>query len=554
MSLRGTQQQRREILDSEIFEKTNDHDLHWKLSKNTMYSTFVEGDSPLESAERIVSQMLNERETRQKTIATVRLEDISVDSFSISMALRDYVDLGRGHLPWLLDAIAYRSNQEKIVTSFGCLAKLLPEVRYDEVCDLRNKYINDVSIVIGDIIFSPLTVDDNALIEDSSQDETDTPSRYISQHIASFMIEPIYSELIYWHLLGTEHCDSRVAALLAYPSNCPWQSAKDAVAALREERKKRIIQIDSELPEWCMASTIPLWNLTTCVQPRTVQDKEDDICDCHYDNPRADYINGKLTIEKAMSRMVRKAREDILRNALRQGFLHSKLISTNRLCKEFVNTPGTTDAMESLSRLILTLQHEKSERIRLLDAVFDQAKVSEPDLKMASSYVDSDLSTYGDIFIEYLFETYEEMCDEFYDSDRYPSTMEVCELKYRYIDLGEGLTEEVLRVAVMCQRKEQVKAALGNHFKGWYTGKIESWMHSSELCATFVSRTEDGIPTDEDMDMFLSKVAQLPSAELKEAYHDTDLDGGDEWKYHMSGGDYGNDPDGDAMWNSYWDC
>ena len=165
------------------------------------------------------------------------------------------------------------------------------------------------------------------------------------------MIEPTYSELIHWRLLRTEHCDSRVAgALLAYPSNCPWQSAKDTVVALQEEWKKRIIQIDSELPEWwCMASTIVSWNLTLSVQPRTVQDKEDNICDCHYyDNSRADYINGKLTIEKAMPRMVRKGREDTLRNVLRQGFLHSKLISTNCLCKEFVNNPGTTDAMRFL--------------------------------------------------------------------------------------------------------------------------------------------------------------------------------------------------------------
>ena len=125
---------------------------------------------------------------------------------------------------------------------------------------------------------------------------------------------------------------------------------------------------------------------------------------------------------------------------------------------------------------------------------------------MASSSVDSDLSTYGHIFIEYHFEIYKEMCNEFYDSDRYQSTMEVCDLNYRYIDLGEGPTEEVvLRVAVMCQRTEQVEAALllGDHFKGWYTSKIESWMHSSESCATFVSRTEEGIPTDEDMDMFV---------------------------------------------------
>ena len=48
------------------------------------------------------------------------------------------MDLGMGHFPWLLDAITYGSNEEKIVTSFGRLAKVLPEViRYDEVCDLR---------------------------------------------------------------------------------------------------------------------------------------------------------------------------------------------------------------------------------------------------------------------------------------------------------------------------------------------------------------------------------------------------------------------------------
>ena len=131
--------------------------------------------------------------------------------------------------------------------------------------------------------------------------------------------------------------------------------------------------------------------------------------------------------------------------------------------------------------------------------------------------------------------------------------MEVCELKYRYVDLGEGSPEDVLRTPITFQRTEKLEESLGNHFDGWLPGDVERWIHSSQLCATFTSRTEDGIPTDEDMDVFLKNVAQLPSAELKRVHYDTDYDVGNEWRYHMSGGDYGNDPDSDAMWNSYWE-
>ncbi len=41
----------------------------------------------------------------------------------------------------------------------------------------------------------------------------------------------------------------------------------------------------------------------------------------------------------------------------------------------------------------------------------------------------------------------------------------------------------------------------------------------------------------------------------EEPLEDYDDNGGrNEWKHHLSGGDYGNEPDQDAMWSSYWDC
>ena len=142
--------------------------------------------------------------------------------------------------------------------------------------------------------------------------------------------------------------------------------------------------------------------------------------------------------------------------------------------------------------------------------------------------------------------------NEYDDVDSFPSDLEVCDLKYRYIDLGKGLPKEVLLASVKCQRTERLQKALGGYFEGWLPGDVENWIHSNKLCAVFTSRTEDGIPTDEDMDVFLKNLAKLPSSEQKRVDDDyDDYDAGNEWKYHMSGGDYENNPD---TWNSYWDC
>jgi hypothetical protein len=98
---------------------------------------------------------------------------------------------------------------------------------------------------------------------------------------------------------------------------------------------------------------------------------------------------------------------------------------------------------------------------------------------------------------------------------------------------------------------------LERHFSHWLPNELENWMHTSKECRAFVttSTTDAGFPTKEEMAEFVSMVSQLPAEKLQRVPDsDEDQGCGNEWKYHLSGGEYGDDPDTDAMWDSYWDC
>ena len=80
-------------------------------------------------------------------------------------------------------------------------------------------------------------------------------------------------------------------------------------------------------------------------------------------------------------------------------------------------------------------------------------------------------------------------------------------------------------------------------------------MHNSQACEDFVANTDAGVPTQDDMDIFAATLSNADDSE-KQIPH-ADYDDGysrDDWKYDLSGGDYGNHPDSDDAWNAYWDC
>jgi hypothetical protein len=249
-----------------------------------------------------------------------------------------------------------------------------------------------------------------------------------------------------------------------------------------------------------------------------------------------------------------RERERALNRSLRaHGFmLHfsGEVALRDERCKAFIagTTPDTT-----AEELAGKLEEERQARLDALHAAL--AARGCPDVG-----ADSDFYSEG-IEDEYFrgYGGYGGFEDEFYP----PWGSEECSAteRFRFVEAGEGTADRVAgamgeyhRGTLLLDRLKE-RGCPGWVAKEPFPDALLLWAATNEACEGYVTgRTGgsvesvvDGLVAGEQSDP-LSEVWGAPD---RPDYGDEE-DGGD-WKYHLSGGTYGDDPDQDAMWDAYWD-
>jgi hypothetical protein len=250
-------------------------------------------------------------------------------------------------------------------------------------------------------------------------------------------VEPPFSEAVY-EVGRTDECisDQRLVQLLVSHPDCPWKSGREAADAIRVERTSRMNQFDELFPEHDNVSS-PLF-----LAMRATEDREDAIWNgCGL---RADFINGKISLDEAMRDVTRVARENMLENALKGASLHVKLRTHDERCKDVLGSPELAGSTESsLTALIRSLQQERSDRLDLLQAAFEQHGEHDVGIGVGTD-VDVLDDDYDDIGPYY---------SGGYDSI-FLCSSQVGITRFEYIDLGQGTPEMVVRASLRCQRSE----------------------------------------------------------------------------------------------------
>ena len=243
----------------------------------------------------------------------------------------------------------------------------------------------------------------------------------------------------------------------------------------------------------------------------------------------------------------------MLKRALREASLHSKLITETSNVKTLSNAKPWKMLM-TLKNLTSTLQEERTERCRLLDAAFVRAGVKDLGIGTAS---------YTSILDD----------DDFLDDAPYsdfPWEDDVVHARFGYVDLGKGEPDDVVRETVQYQRAQKLKKGVVSAFDLNTLGcHAEEWIRKSRKCKMFVLDTSKGLASEEEVQSFVQHVlaTMLRQRQTRSPgdggsdsddnsdyipYDEMDSNGYD-WKYHLSGGTYGDDPDQDAIWDAYWD-
>jgi hypothetical protein len=238
----------------------------------------------------------------------------------------------------------------------------------------------------------------------------------------------------------------------------------------------------------------------------------------------------------------------LLKTKLKNRGLFESLATLEERCLRFVLGNNSNFTMEGL---IATLCCERDTRKMQLPTLFTENGMPDPRIQYAD---DKDF-----------FDPYDELVrsdDDYgyggygYDMpywfDEKLSTQRVNTLCMIWIEFGKGSCARVVACLGKSRRAKALEAAL-NGATDMLPGDLERVLHSHPACQKYI--TNGGEQTTQD---FLKELSIQLGGSLKsllnEAAWDSDDDhDGSDWKYHMSGDDYGNDPDRDSMWDSYWD-
>jgi hypothetical protein len=134
--------------------------------------------------------------------------------------------------------------------------------------------------------------------------------------------------------------------------------------------------------------------------------------------------------------------------------------------------------------------------------------------------------------------------------------------RFEFIGKGKGSADSVAATISGYHRASELVRVLQKRGCPAWVGSESfpdaslQWVGENKSCRKFVKGRLEGVNVDDFVQGLVSEEQADPDGEAwKEPLDDyDDYGGGNEWKYHLSGGDYGNDPDQDAMWDSYWDC
>ena len=497
------------------------------------------------SAADFVDELKLEKKSREESINRA-LEKINMSmqdvSYQVKNELKAFARDGTGCLEWITSAALYFRRQMNIENEFGRLCSMIPSIRYHPIVELREDLQCVTIQTMIDVLYTPVEAENNlARNEESSARSFRDENGPTLSHLVVEYAHENFDNTVYIYCLRKKY-DIRLASLLVgREAQCPKEEAKKLAAILRFERKKRICEIDELFPPLDFPSAV----IGSAISfAKTEQDQEDDVCnEC---GPRADFINGKISIEEAAKRFTKTRRRQMLEGALTTG---SRMIKDN-MCQKFVEMQGMTVAAEAeaLKTLVATLQSKREERCNLLEDAFIKSGVLDLGVGIHSLYGVDTAFDEDDSYDDHLADHYT------FDDESFPSETEVGKVRYAYIDLSEGTPEFVIHITVMYLRSEKVTQAVRRHFFSWMLGEVDSWIHQSQVCQNFVSSVQAGPPTKEQIAAFLSEISEMPADKLQKVpYDDDDRYGANDWKDHLSGGDYGNDPDSDVMWDAYWD-
>lgn len=516
---------------------------YWRLVSDPRYEAFISNaDNAHCSVADFVDKLKLEKKSREESINRA-LEKIDMSAEEVAYEVKDELEAfarnGTGCLEWITSAALFFRRQKAIELEFGNLCLMIPSIYYFSIVEFR-KELRSVTIqTILDVLYPAVEAESNLTINkglsaDGLRDETDPTLAHLVADYAEDFDDTVYSYCL------EEQRDIRLAWLLAgREAGCPKEKAKRLAVILRSERKKRIYEIDELFPPLNFPSG--RWHRT--FNGKTEQDKEDDVFnDC---GPRADFINDKISIEEAAKEITKTRR----RQMLDEAFTGSHMVKNSR-CQMFVEMQGMVGAEEALKTLVASLQSEREERCRLLEDAFIESGALDLGVGIDSlcgvyTAFDGD-DNYDDHYVDHYS----------FDKESFPSEAKVCKGRSTYIDLGEGAPESVVHITVMHLRFVRLTPAVERHFFSWPPCKVESWIQQSQECKKFVSNVQAGPPTKEQIAAFLSEISEMPAKKLEKVPYDTEDDdcyGATDWKDHLSGGDYGNDPVCDARWDDYWD-
>eukprot|EP00555_Chaetoceros_dichaeta_P010529 CAMPEP_0198256600 /NCGR_PEP_ID=MMETSP1447-20131203/6485_1 /TAXON_ID=420782 /ORGANISM="Chaetoceros dichaeta, Strain CCMP1751" /LENGTH=997 /DNA_ID=CAMNT_0043943295 /DNA_START=33 /DNA_END=3026 /DNA_ORIENTATION=+ len=486
----------------EIIHEARTDQLRRELRNNYIYcqdivdlpdfKNYLEGSTHY-SATDIVSSFLTKKKIR---LQKLRLDEMpsavnpaTIRSDGFSKDWKSYINRGEGSIRWIVDAISFISYREQCATSFDELG--LPEPSYSNVCEWRDIHSYSVKALLYDVLYSPLKSADSISLTHKTSEENS-----LVQLIAAYA-EPTYIESI---KLGLKNVNFRIVALLT----SEWKSVNQAVAALRLDRKNRIKEIDGLFPN--EETPDYHWSLNFC---GTEQDKEDAIS--KQKGARADFINGIISLEDAIRILPNEKRKKMLKDALVQGSLHEELMVTNTECKAFVNAIELPDIHQSLYILVIALKNERSKRCSLLNDAFNSKGVIDLGIGICSYYgAISDREQY------YFVELYDNNSD-------FPSELNIRSVRFGYVDLGKGLPEDVVNLAIMYYRTKALTKLLDNYLKTWSPREIKVWIHDSKSCKDFVAKKNTAFPTENELVAFTSSLP--PYDDINKVYSESDSGG-----------------------------
>jgi hypothetical protein len=240
----------------------------------------------------------------------------------------------------------------------------------------------------------------------------------------------------------------------------------------------------------------------------------------------------------------KQKRERALKLALESQGLVVEVALLDDRCTAFLEGNPNTTAEE----ISATLLEER--RSRLNDLQKALAVLGCPDVGMSSVFYSNEDDCYG----------YQDQ-----DNDDLPSwSCEECSAKERFefIEKAEGSADSVAATMAEYHRGSALLRVLRKcGCPAWvgsesFPDALVQWAGENKSCNRFVTGRLTGMTVDDFVQGLVSEEQADPHGEAwQEPYgpDHSDYGGGNEWKYHLSGGDYGNDPDQDAMWDGYWD-